>query len=263
MDLRLTSKVAMVGGASKGLGLAVAQALAREGARVSLASRDERAIRAAAERLHAETGVPAFACAADLADAAAIERWHAGTIEEFGGVDLLFANTGGPPAGAVLDLDDAAWRAAFDLLLMSAIRLVRLVVPSMQSRGGGAILMSTSTSVREPIPSLALSNVIRASVTALAKTLAFELAPSKIRVNTILPGRIATDRLRQLDELHARRAGVPAAVEAERAQAAIPLARYGTADEFGRAAAFLLSDAASYITGASLQVDGGLIKGVS
>jgi 3-oxoacyl-[acyl-carrier protein] reductase len=262
MDLGLKGRVAMVGGASKGLGLAVARALAQEGASVSIASRDADGVRRAAERLHAETGVPAFAMAADLSDAAAIERWHAATLEEFGGLDLLFANTGGPPAGPVLAFDDAAWRAAFDLLVLSALRLVRLAVPSMRARGGGAILVGTSSSVKEPIPNLALSNVLRASVAALAKTLAIELAPSNIRVNNLIPGRIDTDRVRQLDAINGSKAGITADEQKARAAAAIPLGRYGTTEEFGRAAAFLLSGAASYITGASVQVDGGLIRAV-
>jgi 3-oxoacyl-[acyl-carrier protein] reductase len=140
--------------------------------------------------------------------------------------------------------------------------MVRLVVPSMQARGGGAIVMGTSSSVKEPIANLALSNVLRASVSALAKTLSIELAPHRIRVNNLIPGRIETDRVRQLDEITARREGTSAADVHRKASAAIPLGRYGQPDEFGRTAAFLLSDAASYITGASVQVDGGLIKGV-
>src|SRR5437660_121728 len=262
MNLHLTGKIAMVGGASKGLGFAVARALALEGARVSIASRSGDAVTAAGERIRKETGAEISVHAADLSDATAIAGWHRQTADRFGGVDLLFTNTGGPPAGAALSFDDDAWRGAFDLLVMSAIRTVRLVVPSMQARGGGAILMGTSSSVKEPIAHLALSNVLRASVAALAKTLALELAPSHIRVNNLIPGRIATDRLRQLDEIGAKRAGISPDEQQKRAAETIPLGRYGQPDEFGRAAAFLLSDAAAYITGASIQVDGGLIRGV-
>ena len=262
MDLHLTGKIAMVGGASKGLGLAVARALAAEGAQVSIASRAPEAIAAAAGRIQKEYGTAVLAHAADLSDGDAIAAWHKATVARFGGVDLLFANTGGPPAGAALTFDDTAWRAGFDLLVLSAIRAVRLVVPSMQARGGGSILMGTSSSVKEPIANLALSNVLRASVAALAKTLAIELAPSRIRVNNLIPGRIATDRLRQLDEISAKRAGISPDEQQKRAAETIPLGRYGHPDEFGRAAAFLLSDAAAYITGASIQVDGGLIRGV-
>ena len=262
MDLGLTNKVAMVGGASRGLGFAVARALAAEGAHVSIASRDQAALELAAATINAGSGGRALAVPADLSKADAIARWVAATTDRFGGVDLLFANTGGPPAGTALSFDDRAWQEAFDLLLMSVIRTVRLVVPAMRARGGGAILVGTSSTVKEPSPNLALSNVMRAGVTALVKTLSLELAPDRIRVNTLLPGRISTDRLAQLDEILAQKAGIALAEQQKRGSAAIPLGRYGAPDDFGRAGAFLLSDAASYITGASLQVDGGLIKGL-
>jgi 3-oxoacyl-[acyl-carrier protein] reductase len=262
MDLGLTNKIAMVGGASKGLGFAVARALAAEGARVSIASRDRSAIDGAAAQIKQETGASVIAVAADLSSSAAIDEWYRATVEAFGGVDLLYANTGGPPAGAALSFDDKAWQNGFDLLLLSVIRTARLVVPSMQARGGGSILVGTSSSVKEPIGNLALSNVLRASVAALAKTLSIELAPHKIRVNNLIPGRIDTDRLQYLDGINATKAGITADAQRAKSQALVPLGRYGAPDEFGRTAAFLLSDAAAYITGASVQVDGGLIKGV-
>ncbi|HXH06860.1 MAG TPA: SDR family oxidoreductase [Vicinamibacterales bacterium] len=261
MDLGLRGKVAMVSGASRGLGYAVAAVLAAEGAAVSIASRDERAVCEAARRIAGETGADVYAAAADVRRAEDIARWAEATFQRFGGVDLLFTNSGGPPAGPALAFDDQAWREAADLLLFSALRLVRVAVPSMQTRGGGAILMSTSSSVKEPIPNLALSTVLRAAVSALAKTLAQELAPA-IRVNQIVPGRIDTDRVRELDAINGRRHGLSSDEQKARAVAAIPLGRYGRAEEFGRAAAFLLSDAAAYITGATLQVDGGLIRSV-
>jgi len=252
----------MVGGASKGLGYAVARALAAEGATVAMASRDESVLRRAADTIRAETGNRVLPVAADLSRADAIQAWHAATLKEFGGIDGVFCNTGGPPAGAAMTFDDAAWQAAFDLLLMSVVRTVRLVAPSIEARGGGAILVGTSSSVKEPIPHLALSNVLRAGVTSLAKTLSLELAAKKIRVNTLIPGRIATDRLRHLDEVMATREGISIQEHRDRAQATVPLGRYGEPDEFGRVGTFLLSNAASYITGASVQVDGGLIGGL-
>jgi len=262
MDLKLTGKVAMVGGASKGLGYAVARALAGEGARVSIASRDREAIEKAAATIKKETGATVIATASDLSAASGIEAWYGATVEAFGGVDALYANTGGPPAGAALSFDDKAWQGGFDLLVLSVIRAARLVVPSMQARGGGSILVGTSSSVKEPIGNLALSNVLRASVASLAKTLSLELAPHKIRVNNLIPGRIETDRLRYLDEVNAKKAGVSPDEQRAKSEATVPLGRYGAPEEFGRTAAFLLSDAAAYITGASVQVDGGLIKGV-
>jgi 3-oxoacyl-[acyl-carrier protein] reductase len=261
MDLGLKGKVAMVAGASRGLGFAVAKALAAEGAPISIASRDEAAISDAAKRLSGSGG-DVLATAADVRTAEDIARWAEATERRFGGVDLLFTNSGGPPAGAAIAFDDRAWQEAADLLLFSVLRLVRAAVPSMQRRGGGAILVSTSSSVKEPIPNLGLSTVMRASVSALAKTLALELAAEKIRVNQIIPGRLDTDRLRQLDEGNAKKAGIAVEEQRKRAIATIPAARYGNPDEFGKAAAFLLSDAASYITGATLQIDGGLIRSV-
>jgi 3-oxoacyl-[acyl-carrier protein] reductase len=262
MNLGLNGKVAMIGGGSRGLGLAVARALAGEGAQVSIASRNPDAIKAAGARIQQESGGQVLTFAADLASDTAIAEWHRTTVDRFGPVDLLFTNSGGPPAGRVLDFDDEGWRAAFELLLLSVIRQVRLVVPSMQARGGGAILMSTSSAVKEPIANIALSNVVRASVAALAKTLALELAASKIRVNQLVPGRIATDRVREIDEINARKAGISPDEQQQRSVSAIPLGRYGDPDEYGRMAAFLLSDAAAYITGASVQVDGGLVRGL-
>jgi 3-oxoacyl-[acyl-carrier protein] reductase len=262
MNLELTGKVALIAGASRGLGYGVALAMAREGAIVSIGSRDEAAIAAAAARIERETGATVLAATVDVRSGEAIERWVRGTQDRFGRIDALMTNSGGPPAGLALSFDDAAWRDAADLLLFSALRMIRAVVPAMTVRGGGAILMSTSASVKEPIQNLGLSTVLRASVSALAKTLALELAAAGIRVNQIIPGRIDTDRVRHLDEVNAIRQGISPEDVKTRAMASIPLGRYGTIDEFGRAAAFLLSDAASYMTGSTVQVDGGLIRGV-
>jgi 3-oxoacyl-[acyl-carrier protein] reductase len=259
MNLGLEGKVAMVAGASRGLGYAVAEALAREGARVSIASRDERAITAAASRIG---GAEVLAMPVDVRSADAVQRWGEETRQRFGGIDLLFTNSGGPPAGAAISFDDAAWQDAVELLLFSTLRMVRAAVPSMQARGGGAILMSTSSSVKEPISNLGLSTVLRASVSALAKTLALELAPSRIRVNQIIPGRVDTDRVRQLDQIAGTKQGITPEQAKQKSVAAIPLGRYGETGEYGRVGAFLLSDAASYMTGATVQVDGGLIKSV-
>lgn len=261
MNLGLTNKIAMVAGASRGLGFAVARALAREGAKVSLSSRSSEAAQAAAQAIRSETAADVFAVAADVRSAGALADWHRQTIERFGGLDLLFTNSGGPPPGPVLKFDDNAWQGAFELLLLSAVRMIRLAVPSMIARGGGSILLPTSSAVREPIGNLSLSSVMRTSVSSLSKTLSVELAPHKIRVNQLIPGRISTDRVREIDEENAKRSGISVAEQQQRIFATIPMSRYGDPDEFAAAAVFLLSDAASYITGASLQVDGGLLRG--
>jgi len=258
MDLGLTGKVAMVAGASRGLGYAVAEALAREGAIVSISSSNQASIDEAAKRLGGDT----MGSVVDVRNGDQIAAWAQKTIERFGGIDLLFTNGGGPPAGAAVSFDDAAWQNAADLLLFSAIRMVRAAVPSMKQRGGGSILMSTSGSVKEPIPNLGLSTVLRASVSALAKTLALELAADRIRVNQIIPGRIDTDRVKHLDQLAGQKQGISADEAKKKSIAAIPAGRYGEAPEYGKVAAFLLSDAASYMTGATVQVDGGQLKGV-
>jgi 3-oxoacyl-[acyl-carrier protein] reductase len=227
---------------------------------VSIASRGADAVRGAAAAIARDTGAEVVAVPADLATREGIERWHSATIDRFGGVDLLFANTGGPPAGTALGFDDAAWQAAFDLLLMSVVRTVRLVVPAMRARGGGAILIGTSSTVKEPVQLLALSNVMRSGVTSLAKTLSVELAPDRIRVNTLVPGRIATDRLAHLDSISAQQSGISIEEQRKRSVGTIPLGQYGAPDDFGRVGAFLLSEAASYMTGSAVYVDGGLIK---
>ena len=262
MDLGLSGKVAMVAGASRGLGYAVARGLAAEGTRVSIASRSAQAIDDAARRIAAETGSPALATAVDVRSADSIAGWHERTVKEYGGVDLLFVNTGGPPAGPTMSFNDAAWTGAFELLVLSAVRMVRLAVPSMKSRGGGAIVVSTSSAVKEPIPNLALSNIVRASVAAMSKTLANELAADKIRVNHLLPGRFSTDRIVELDTIRGKATGASADEIRASYSKVIPMGRYGEPSEFAQAAVFLFSDAARYITGASLQVDGGLIRSV-
>lgn len=262
MHLGLTGKIAMVAGASRGLGFAVARALSLEGVKVSMSSRTPEAAGAAAERIRKETGAEIFSAGADVCSAEALTAWHKATLDRFGGVDLLYTNSGGPAPGPALKFDDASWQKAFELLLLSAVRMVRLVVPSMEARGGGAIVFPTSSAVREPIGNLALSSIVRTSVSSLAKTLSVELAPKKIRVNHLIPGRIDTDRVREIDDDNARRAGITVPEQQKKIFSTIPMSRYGDPAEFASAAVFLFSDAASYVTGASLQVDGGLIRGI-
>jgi 3-oxoacyl-[acyl-carrier protein] reductase len=262
MNTGLQGKVAMVAGASRGLGFAVARALAKEGVRVSMSSRDAAAVGAAAEKIRLEKGTEILSTPVDVTSPEALAGWHKATIERFGGLDLLFTNSGGPPTGSAIVQDDAAWQKTFELLLLSAVRMVRLAVPSMIERGGGAIVLPTSTAVKEPIANLALSTVMRTSVPALSKVLAQELASKNIRVNHLIPGRIDTDRVKEFDEINAKKACITVEEQRKRSSATIAMGRYGNPDEFAAAAMFLFSDAASYITGATLQVDGGMLKGI-
>ena len=262
MDLKLNGKVAMVAASSKGLGYGIAQALAQEGASISIGSRTEADIESAAEQLRKETGVSVLASVLDSSEPESIQQWANITLKEFGGVDKLLVNAGGPPTGKFEDFSDNDWQAAFELNLLSAVRMIRAALPSMRERGGGSILTVTSISVKEPIDTLILTNVMRSGVTSLVKSLSVQLAPDNIRLNNLMPGRINTDRLRSLDGLSSEKQGVPLTQIQATNHAKIPLGRYGTIEEFGRTGAFLLSDAASYITGSSLAVDGGVLKTV-
>ena len=260
MDLGLKDKVALVAASSKGLGYGVARHLAAEGARVSLCSRSADAVQAAADALAKETGADALATACDVRKHADIQAWVDKTAAAWGSIDCLLVNAGGPPAMTVKEMDDADWQAAFELTLLSSVRMIAATLPQMTN--GGSILTVTSGSVREPIPRLALSTVMRAGVAGLVKTLADELAGDGIRVNNLVPGRIDTDRVAQLDANTSEKLGISIEEVQKRSLAGIPLGRYGTIDDFGRAGAFLLSPAASYITGATLRVDGGAARAI-
>jgi 3-oxoacyl-[acyl-carrier protein] reductase len=198
----------------------------------------------------------------DARDSTSILNWVAATVSRFGRVDGLVVNAGGPPAGGFDDFDDAAWQAAFDLTMMSSVRMIRAVLPQFRAQGGGSILAVTSSSVKEPIDILLLSNVMRSGVVSLLKSLSRELASEHIRVNNLVPGRILTDRVKSLDAIGAKNNGRSVAEQQAMQEEQIPWGRYGTIEEFGRAGAFLLSDAASYITGETLIVDGGAMKTV-
>ncbi len=260
MDLGLKDKVALVAAASKGLGYGVSRALAKEGARVSICSRDEQAIHAAASRLTADTGAAVLASACDVRQAAAIQHWVDQAAAEWGRIDALLVNAGGPPPGLFKDITDETWQAAFELTLLSAVRMIRAVLPHMTE--GGSILVTTATSVREPIERLILSTVLRSGVAGLVKALADELADDHIRVNNLIPGRIDTERVAQLDRDAAAKQGISFEEARQRSLTRIPLKRLGTVDEYANAAVFLLSPASSYITGAMLRVDGGQMRSI-
>lgn len=252
----------MIAASGKGLGFGVARELAKNRAIVCISSRTKEEIEQAAQELAKETGAIVFPFAMDASSGKSILLWRDAVVDKFGRIDGLLVNAGGPPAGRFSDFSDDDWQQAFDLTLMSAVRMIRAVLPAMKKQQKGSIVAVTSLSVKEPIDNLLLSNVFRSGVTSLVKSLSTELAPYNIRVNNLMPGRIDTDRLRSLDESIAKRTGQPLSDIQKQMVGRIPLGRYGTTEEFGKAGAFLLSDAASYITGASLQVDGGLIKTV-
>lgn len=258
MDLGLRGRTGLVAAGAKGLGYGVARALAIERSRISIC--DIHGATEAAQRLADETGTEVLGTICDVTDPAAIQQWVEQTVAQWGAIDMLLANAGGPPSGAFAEITDRQWQAAFELTLLSTVRMIRAALPHMGS--GAAILTSTSSSVIEPIPRLGLSTVMRCGVAGLVKTLAEELAPDGIRINNLIPGRFDTERVRQLDRGVAERLGVSEEEVRARSIARIPLGRLGTAEEYGTAAAFLLSPAASYITGASLRVDGGMIRAI-
>ena len=252
MDLGLTGARALVGGGSRGLGGAIAQTLAAEGARVAIVSRPSDGLEAQAARLGG------LAVPADLSTrhgpAAAVDA----TVGAWGGLDLLVVNTGGPPPGRFEDLDDETWLRAVDGTLMSALRLLRAALPWLRQGRDPAILIVLSSSVREPIPGLSTSNLIRPGLAGLLKSLVDEITP--VRINGVAPGRVATARIEQLDMGRAKAAGVGLDEIQRRTIERIPLGRYGDPAELGRVGAFLLSPAASYVTGAIVPVDGGMIR---
>jgi 3-oxoacyl-[acyl-carrier protein] reductase len=252
MDLGLTGRRALVGGGGSGIGGGIASVLAAEGAEVAIIGRTRERIEAEAERL---SGLPVTA---DLATpdgpAGAVEA----AVGAMGGLDLLVANTGGPPGGDFANLGEDEWAAAIEGTLQSVLRLIRAALPHLRDGTDPSILIVLSSSVREPIPALTTSNVLRPGLAGLVKTLAGEIAP--IRINGVAPGRIWTDRIAWLDGRRAESAGTTPEEIRRQTSARIPLGRYGEPAEIGRVGAFLLSPAASYVTGAIVPVDGGMVR---
>lgn len=253
MDLGLSDRVYIVTGGSRGLGRACADALVAEGARVVVSARDAEAVKSAAEQLGTER---AAGVTADNGDPQTPARLIATARERFGRVDGALVSVGGPPSGATAAMTDDQWRAAFDSVFLGAVRLANEVAAAAGE--GGSIAFVLSSSVRVPLANMAISNGLRPGLAGVAKTMANELGPRGIRVNTLLPGSIATDRLRDLAAMK----GQDYDEVRRTTEARIPLRRYGDPEELGRVAAFVLSPAASYITGSMLNIDGGLIPSI-
>jgi len=259
MDLELEDKVVLVTAASRGLGRAAAMEFARQGARLAVCSRGE-GIETAAEEIRKATGAKVHATHADISRQEDVERLVRHTLEHFGTIDILIINAGGPPPGNFLSLQLEDWEAAFRLTLMSAVYLCTAVVPHMIKRGAGSIVTTQSYSVKQPVDNLILSNSFRMAVIGMMKSLANELGPKGIRVNSINPAWTWTERVEELMDDRARRNSTTAEQEAARITAEIPLGRMGTVEEFGRTIAWLASPAASFIHGHALFFDGGAVK---
>jgi 3-oxoacyl-[acyl-carrier protein] reductase len=257
VDLGLNGKVAIVGASSKGLGKASALALAHEGARVTICARNGADLQAAADEIRRETRSEVLAVPADLAKAEDIHGVVAATVEQFGGVDVLVNNSGGPPLGSFPDLSDDDWRHAFEGLTLNFVRFVREVVPYMHEKRWGRIIGIQSTSVKQPVENIDLSNGIRPGIAGLMKAIMPRLARDGITINLVLPGMFLTSRI--LGRLPGGAEEVDRAVEAQIA-AAVPMGRLGRPVELGHLVAFLASEQAAYITGAVYQIDGGAIR---
>src|SRR5438105_1099081 len=260
MDLGLNNKVALVAAASRGLGRAVAEELAAEGASLIICARKQEMIERVANEIAESTGANVFGVAADVSRPDDVARLVQSGVDRFGRIDVLVTNSGGPPAGAFESFEIEQWEAATRLLLYSSVNLARAVLPGMKERRWGRILNITSIAVKQPVDNLILSNSLRAAVTGFARTLANELASYGVTVNNIMPGYTRTERVEELSRMMAEKEGITPAEFVARWQKEIPLRRLGEPREFAALAAFLVSERASYVTGTSIPVDGGWIK---
>jgi 3-oxoacyl-[acyl-carrier protein] reductase len=257
MDLGIRNRVAMVAAASKGLGRAIAEALAAEGCRLSICSRSLESLAPVREKIGGET----LAVACDVSKADDLHRWFDETVAHFGQVDILVTNTGGPPAAPFLKLSEEQWRSGIDSTLMNVIRLCNLAIPGMQQRKWGRIVHLTSFVAKQPVELLTVSSTLRAGLSGLTKTLGDQVARDGITVNAVLPGHFLTDRQTHLAELRAKEQGITPVEYLRKSEQVIPMGRFGKPEELASVVAFLCSERAAYITGASLQIDGGLYRG--
>ncbi|MAQ82750.1 MAG: 3-oxoacyl-ACP reductase [Maritimibacter sp.] len=262
MDLGLKGKRALVMSSSRGLGLGIAEALAAEGADVLLTGRSAEALAVNVDTINARGAGRAHSFAADLSDPDSASALLSAAAEMLGGVDILVANTGGPPPGRMADADLSVMAAQFDTMVLRVMQIAAGVVPGMRERGWGRIVTVASSGVVQPIPNIGLSNVLRSALVGWSKSMSNDLAADGVTVNMVLPGRIHTSRVDELDGAAAKKSGKTVEEVAEASRATIPAGRYGTVQEFANVATFLASDAASYVTGGMIRVDGGLVKGV-
>ena len=256
MDFGLKGKRAIVMAASRGLGYASAMGLAREGCKLVICSRDQARIEAAADSIRKATGSEVKSLVADVSSAAEAKRLVDAAVSAYGGLEIVVHNAGGPPAGETLSMTDEQWQKAFEQNLLSFTRIVGAAAPEMKKAGYGRILTIASSSIKQPIPNLALSNALRAGVWGIAKTLSRELAPQGILVNVIAPGRIDTERIAELDAANAQKSGKSVEDVRKASVASIPLGRLGKPEELANLVVFLASEAGSYITGQAITVDG-------
>jgi 3-oxoacyl-[acyl-carrier protein] reductase len=262
MDLGLGGRSALVTASSRGLGFAAAMAIAREGAAVMICSRDRVAIRAAAEAIRRPTGAIVVPVVADVSTAAGIRALERSASKEFGAVDIIVSNAGGPPQGEILTLDDRAWRKGFELTLMSTVRLIRAFLPGMIARRWGRIVTITSIAAKQPINDLLLSVAFRPGIHGLSKVVSNRHAASNVTVNTVCPGYILTARQEEILDARAKRDGRSGARIRRDMAADVPSGRLGRPEEVGEVIAFLASERASYVNGVNLLIDGGMAKGI-
>ncbi|WP_374723039.1 SDR family oxidoreductase [Peribacillus tepidiphilus] len=261
MELGLKGKTALVVASSQGLGKAIAEELLIEGAKVMLVGREKNKLQRVKEKFSSYGEENVEYVEADITKPDQIKKMVQKTIDVFGGIHILVNNAGGPPAGSFEDMTDEMWQKAFELNLLSYIRIIREALPYLKQQGG-KIINIASSSIKEPIPGLILSNTFRTGIVGLSKTLALEFAPYGILINTVAPGRISTDRVRHLDQVNADKKGVSREEIEEAVKATIPLGRYGEPQEFAKFVTFLASEANSYVTGSAFLIDGGMVKSI-